>query len=107
MEFRRVRCRSLACQKTSSLLEILIQPDGTGDTNTVRIARDTDLDGSFDRVSTLPVPVSGICANGVIACQPGSWNACNYHRWNVDVSGDLGLAAAEMAELAEIGREHD
>ena len=91
---------SLACQKTSSLLEILIQPDGTGDINTVRIARDTDLDGSFDRVSTLPVPVSGICANGVIACQPGSWNACNYHRWNVDVSGDLGLAAAEMAELA-------
>ena len=36
---------SLACQKTSSLLEILIQPDGTGDINTVRIARDTDLDG--------------------------------------------------------------
>src|SRR3546814_17798831 len=48
---------SLACQKTSSLLEILIQPDGTGDINTVRIARDTDLDGSFDRVSPLPVPV--------------------------------------------------
>src|SRR3546814_18949151 len=36
---------SLACQKTSSLLEILIQPDGTGDINTVRIARDTDQIG--------------------------------------------------------------
>ena len=91
---------SLACRKTSSLLEILIQPGGTGDIATVRIARDTDLDGSFDHMSTLPVPVSGICANGIISCQPGSWNACSFYRWTVDASGDLRLATAPMTELA-------
>ena len=52
---------SLACQKTSSLLEILIQPDGTGDINTVRIARDTDLDGSFDPESGRQIVDARLC----------------------------------------------
>jgi hypothetical protein len=91
---------NLACQKTASLLEILIQPGGTGDITTVRVARDTDLDGSFDRVSTLPVPVSGICANGILSCQPGSWNDCRSFKWDVDTGGDLTLTQVDMPELA-------
>lgn len=91
---------NLACQKTANFLEILIQPGAGGDIATVRIARDKDIDGNFDSVSTLPVAVSGICANGVISCQPGSWNGCRTFQWDVDSSGDLKLTEIEMPELA-------
>lgn len=91
---------SLACRKTATLLEILVQPGATGDLAMVRIARDKDFDGSFDAVTTLPVPVSGICANGVIACRPGSWNACRYFRWAINGADDIALAEVEMPALA-------
>src|SRR5690606_18909531 len=67
---------TLACQKTANLLEVLIQPSSTGDIGVVRISRDKDLDGKFDSNLTLPAPVSGICANGVISCNPGTWDQC-------------------------------
>nr|WP_302053999.1 hypothetical protein [Sphingomonas tagetis] len=91
---------SLACQKTASLLEILVQPSGTGDLGLVQIARDTDLDGTIDHRSTLPVAVSGLCANGVISCQAGTWTGCRYHRWEVDPARNLKLAEVAMTELA-------
>ena len=91
---------NLACQKTANFLEILIQPGAGGDIATVRIARDKDIDGQFDSVTTLPVPVSGICANGVISCRPGSWSDCRSFQWDVDSSGDLKLAEVEMPALA-------
>ena len=91
---------NLACQKTASLLEILVQPGGTGDITTVRIARDKDLDGSFDSLSNLPVPVSGICANGVLSCRRGSWSDCRSFKWDVDGGGDIGLTEVAMPELA-------
>jgi hypothetical protein len=91
---------SLACQKTASLLEVIVQPGSGGDLTSVSIARDTDLDGTIDSRSNLPVPVSGICANGIISCNPGTWNACKSYRWNAQSGGSLSLAPADLPELA-------
>ncbi len=91
---------SLACQKSGTLLEILVQPAASGDISTVRIAQDRDLDGTPDSVSSLPVAISGICANGVISCQPGSWNQCHYWRWDADAARTIKLAEVDMPELA-------
>lgn len=91
---------NLACQKTATLMEVLVQPGSTGDLDTVSIARDTDLDGTVDNRSTLPVPVSGVCANGIVSCQPGSWNGCNFFRWDVDASRNLKLTRVDMPALA-------
>lgn len=91
---------TLACQKTANLLEVLIQPNGTGDIGMVRISRDKDLNGSFDSVTTLPVPVSGICANGVISCAPGSWNQCHYFHWDLDNAQNLKLTEVDMPQLS-------
>jgi hypothetical protein len=91
---------NLACQKTATLMEVLVQPASTGDLGTVQVARDTDLDGTVDSRINLPVPVSGICANGVIACQPGSWSQCNYFRWDVDGARNLKLTQVDMPALA-------
>lgn len=91
---------NLACQKSAALLEVLVQPAATGDLGTVQIARDTDLDGAIDSRSNLPVPVSGICANGVIACQPGTWTGCRSYRWAIDGTRRLTLTEAALPELA-------
>lgn len=91
---------TLACQKTQKLLELLVQPAASGDIGTLRISQDKDLDGTFDTVSNLPVPVSGICANGIISCEPGTWNRCNYFRWDVDTTRTLKLTQVGMPELS-------
>jgi hypothetical protein len=82
------------------MLEVLVQPSGTGDLGRVTVARDTDLDGSVDSTANLPVPVSGICANGVVSCQPGSWNGCSFFRWDVDAGQALKLTSVDMPKLA-------
>jgi len=91
---------NLACQKSATLLELLAQPNASGDIGTLSISRDRDLDGSFDEAMTVPVPVSGICANGLISCAPGSWNACRFFRWDTAASGSLKLNEGELTDLA-------
>lgn len=91
---------TLACQKTANLLEVLVQPSASGDIGLVRISRDKDLNGTFDSSSTLPVPVSGICANGVISCNPGTWDQCRSFRWDLDAAKDLKLTQVDMPELS-------
>src|SRR5690606_3567876 len=49
---------------------------------TLRIAQDTTLDGSLDTVFNAPAPISGICANGVISCRPGTWSSCDAYAWS-------------------------
>ena len=90
---------ALACAKSAKLLEMLVQPAPSGDLGTVRISRDTDLDGTFDTSLTLPMPVSGICANGIVSCQLGTWNACKFFRWDVDGASTLKLTQVDMPNV--------
>ncbi|KKW90157.1 hypothetical protein [Sphingobium chungbukense] len=91
---------SIACQKTSTLLELLAQPGSTGDLTTLRISRDRNMDGGFDETLNVPVPVSGICANGLVSCEPGSWNGCRAFRWDTNPAGDLALNEVGLTQLA-------
>ena len=91
---------NLACQKTASLLEIFAQPTSSGDIGTVHIFRDKDLDGRFESHFVVPVAVSGICANGLISCAPGTWNQCKSFAWGLDAASELTLAQVDMPALA-------
>jgi hypothetical protein len=91
---------NLACRKTATLMEVLVQPGAGGDLATVSVARDSNLDGMIDVRSTFGVPVSGICANGVISCTPGTWNQCQAYRWNVAPDRVIKMIEAELPELA-------
>lgn len=91
---------NIACQKTATLLELLAQPASSGDIGTLRISRDKNLDGSIDQTLTLPMPVSGICANGVIGCDAGTWSQCHFYKWDVASSGDLKLSEVAQTDLA-------
>src|SRR3546814_17893570 len=81
------------------MLEVVVQPSGTVDLGRVSIARDTDLDGTVDATSNMPVPVSGICANGVVSCQPGSWNGCSFYRWDVHAYKALKLTSVAIPKI--------
>lgn len=93
---------NLACQKSATMLELLVQPGTTGDITHMSISRDSDLDGSFDQNLTLPVPVSGICANGIVSCDPGSWNNCSPLKWDVASAGAgaLKLTQVPLSDLS-------
>lgn len=90
----------IACKRSATMLELMVQPGPTGDIARLSVARDSDLDGRFDTSFTAPMPISGICANGVIACQPGTWNACRSYRWDVGAGDTLGLTQTAMTTLA-------
>lgn len=91
---------SLACQQSATMLELLAQPGPSGDITHLSITRDKDLDGSFDSSLTVPVAVSGICANGVISCEAGTWDQCRSFKWDVGASGDLKLSEVDLPNLS-------
>ena len=92
--------RGLACQESTTMLELLVQPGASGDITHLSIAQDKDLNGSFDTNLTVPVPVSGICANGIMSCDQGTWNNCRSFQWDVAASGDVKLAEVELPALS-------
>jgi len=89
----------LSCPSTSRFLAVLVQPSGTGDLSLVRVSQDTDLDGTDDHLYTVPFDVSGVCANGLIGCDPGTWDHCRYWEWTTDEQGRAGLAASTPGRL--------
>lgn len=91
---------NIACQKTATMLELLAQPSSTGDIGALTISRDKDLDGTFDEALSVPAPVSGICANGIITCDPGTWNNCHDYQWSVGETNNLKLTQVDMSQLS-------
>ena len=72
-------------------MEVLIQPGATGDITTFIVSQDTNFDGNLDYTYEVPFPVSGLCANGVITCNPGTWTNCRTYQWTSDTSGRVSL----------------
>ncbi|AEH45813.1 hypothetical protein Thein_1959 [Thermodesulfatator indicus DSM 15286] len=72
------------CPGTLSLFEILVQPGPTGDLNFISVTYDVDFDGNFEKQYQIPGPVSGICANGFVKCDAGTWNNCHWYKWKFE-----------------------
>jgi len=87
------------CPASSKYMEILAQPSGSGDLSAVVVAQDINLDGTNDYSYTVPVPVSGICGNGLISCTGGTWENCSYYKWIADARGRVGLEPASISQL--------
>jgi hypothetical protein len=90
---------NLTAPASAKFLEVFIQPAGTGDLQTVIISQDLDTDGAFDYVYTLPKPVSGVCGNGYIACDPATWNHCQYFKWSAGPDGKIADVSASITDL--------
>lgn len=89
----------ITCPNSQKYMEVFIQPSGTGDLGTVYVAHDVDYDGNFDYTLSLPFVVSGVCGNGVITCNPGTWNNCIPMKWAIQDDGHVTLQNAAWGEL--------
>ncbi|MEW6521871.1 MAG: hypothetical protein AB1461_20975, partial [Thermodesulfobacteriota bacterium] len=85
---------------SSAFLTVAVQKAASGDLTPVRVRQDLDFDGNFDYSYQPPLPISGICANGVISCDPGTWDHCRTYRWTSDSDGRARLATSPMSTLA-------
>jgi hypothetical protein len=71
----------------------------SGDMNLAAVSVDTNQDGSFDQVlSSLPA-ISGVCSNGYVACDLGSWNNCDYYQWSTIPNGGLAANAVSVRDV--------
>ena len=82
---------SITGPKGKRILEILVHPTSTGDLNPVYVYENTGNGNNYNYSYTVPFAVSGICANGLIGCDPGTWNHCKYYKWVADPSGRVSL----------------
>lgn len=82
---------NLLCPSSSRFLEVLVQPGSSGDITTLIVSQDMDFNGTLDYTYQVPVIVSGVCSNGVISCETGTWNFCRAFRWATDTSGKIVL----------------
>ncbi len=90
----------LTCPSSSAFLNVTTGVTAINkDLDPIVIAIDTDLDGTADYTYSPPSPVSGVCANGVISCDPGTWNSCNYYQWQTSAAINVTLSATSMTAL--------
>jgi len=71
----------ITCQSSSKFLELFAQPTATGDLGNVIISLDVNMDGTADQTIGFDKPISGVCGNGFISCDPGTWSNCGYYKW--------------------------
>ncbi|MFH7319286.1 hypothetical protein ACHHRT_01605 [Desulfurivibrio sp. D14AmB] len=83
---------------STSFVTVLVQPEATGDLN-VQLFQDLDFSGTTDYSFSVTAPVSGVCANGVISCDPGTWNNCSHHQWTADEFGRVTIAETSLNSL--------
>jgi len=68
---------SITCAKESNLMRISYSTTSGGDIN-LYVEDDFDFDGNFKN-NLYVSGISGICANGFIICNGGTWNNCKYY----------------------------
>ncbi|MBI5328315.1 MAG: hypothetical protein HZB80_08550 [Deltaproteobacteria bacterium] len=87
----------VSCPSSDKFVDVSITVGTLGDIK-VDVSQDTNMDGAVDFTNSFN-GLSGVCSNGVIACNPGTWNNCQYWRWGVDTSGYIGLYSTTSYNL--------
>lgn len=90
----------ISCPGSSHYLELFFGLGSGGDLAPVRVKQDTNFDGSYDRSYALPVVVSGVCANGIISCTPGSFNDCRSYLWKSGTDKAISIQETQLSSLA-------
>ena len=89
----------LLCPGSSKFMEIFVQPSASGDLVNVIVSQDIDMNGTTDYTFTVPFAISGVCANGVISCTPGTWSNCQANKWTSGEDGKVVLAVTAITNL--------
>lgn len=79
----------ISAPSTSVFLHILIHPSSSGDITSLHVQQDTDFDGQYDYAYQMPSIVSGICSNGYISANLGTWNNTRFYKWESNANGEI------------------
>ncbi|MEM9880461.1 MAG: hypothetical protein AAF862_14410 [Pseudomonadota bacterium] len=91
---------SVSCASSQNFLELFFGVGAGGDITPVSVKQDTNFDGTHDVTVTAPVHVSGVCTNGVISCDTGTWSDCKYYLWDAHpVTHRVGMVAASLPDM--------
>lgn len=71
---------SCAGAAPKSFLDLTMTNSPTGDV-VISAQIDRTFSGTKNYSYTAPLAASGICQNGIISCDAGTWNNCNYYSW--------------------------
>ena len=82
----------ISCPTETPFLDIAAIPTSTGDLSQVIVIQNTDLQGPPENTVTLD-NVSGICANGYISCDPGTWDNCLAYEWDIGPSPNYNFSS--------------
>ena len=88
----------IQCPSSQAFVTVLLTPAGGGEAG-ITVGEDLDFDGTVDFTYSSPVNASGVCANGIISCEPGTWNSCKGFRWTANPAGQTGLQEASITDL--------
>lgn len=89
----------LQCSASEAFLSATLQPLPSGDVRIVTLAQDKDLDGTVDVSYTVPKHISGVCANGFVSCNSGTWDNCDFYLWQAAADATLSYTASPIENL--------
>ena len=91
----------ISCPSASNLLQLNFFPMSSGDFELL-ISQNTNpaSSNSFNYTATVPL-ISGVCTNGFIACDAGTWNNCKYYQWGTNSQG--GIIWNNVSTLESLG----
>ena len=76
------------------LIRVSVTPaPATGDIQKIYIEQDPEATGTMTNGSVYPTStdegrlISGVCADGYIACPPGTFSGCTYNKWSTSTDG--------------------
>lgn len=58
---------------------------------------DTDLNGTFDYNYTT-INISGVCTNGIVSCDNGTWNNCKHYYWDANNRKPVLIQASDTSQ---------
>jgi len=88
------------CPASTKFMEVDVLPSSTGDINSITMQMDTNMDGFYDYTFTTGAAViSGVCINGFIHCDAGTWNNCGYYKWTSS-NDKPAIATSSQEELS-------
>jgi hypothetical protein len=88
----------ISCPSAQAFLQVVMFPDAQGDIQQLGVSIDTDFNGSYDQSTLFAGPYAGVCNNGVIQCDSGTFNNCTYWQWQASGSG-VGLTQVAVGSL--------
>jgi hypothetical protein len=88
----------LMCEASERYLRVTMQPGASSDIDRFAVEMDADLDGNFEVGLNFTGPFAGVCNNGVIQCDAGTWNNCRHLRWAMS-GPSLALEEVSLREL--------